>query len=782
MGDVAIQASGLGKSYKLGLSAALRHRCARACRKERGGTAGRLAGRGERREVDVLWALRDVSFADPERRSRRPDRPQRRRQEHAAEDPLADHRADHRLGRGHRPGRLAARGRHRLPPGADRARERLPQRRDPRHAPRRDPQALRRDRRLRRHRALPRHPGEALLERHVRCGSPSPSPPTSSRRSCSSTRCSRSATPPSSASRWRRWPRWPGRGGRSSSSPTTWRRSRRSASAASCSSAAGRLPTLRSRRRSTSYLRALERSASEDLLDRTDRDGRGWKESRVRRLGVYDAESGQADVVVGGPPGEDRGRADRGAADDGVPADDPQQPRPPVDDARQRALGAGRRRATPGWAADRVRIDSLPLVPGRYRIDVLLKGRQEIQDGLQAAAFFDVEPGVIERAADAGGGRPTATSSCRIAGCFRPKRTGRPQWADARAGARPCCNAAAGGGPVAPDRSRGTLDRRPRQPPDRPERRRRSPARGQPLRRRVRMRGRGRDLRRPDRSGLDRDDEELAHQRGQAAAERELLAGRRRGRSGPQRRRLPERDSRVRVRARAGRPLRDPRPALGGAAVRTGLRPARAARRRRRSRPSGSRWRRNTAPTAACSSTSTTSPTTSTGPAGRSPASSTTTGWAGTRRSACRNCSPPCAQPAPASRCCSAGSIGRATSAAGSATARSTPPTLSSRRNHTYDFSACGRRCRDTLARIARRFPVVTGELGEGDCRRRYVNSYMDWADRHGISYLGWAWNTGGRWDCGGGPSLIESYDGHPTRYGAGLRKHLRRIAASERR
>lgn len=102
--------------------------------------------------------------------------------------------------------------------------------------------------------------------------------------------------------------------------------------------------------------------------------------------------------------------------------------------------------------------------------------------------------------------------------------------------------------------------------------------------------------------------------------------------------------------------------------------------------------------------------------------------------------------------------------------------------NHTYDFSACGRRCRDTLARIARRFPVVTGELGEGDCRRRYVNSYMDWADRHGISYLGWAWNTGGRWDCGGGPSLIESYDGHPTRYGAGLRKHLRRIAASERR
>jgi hypothetical protein len=36
---------------------------------------------------------------------------------------------------------------------------------------------------------------------------------------------------------------------------------------------------------------------------------------------------------------------------------------------------------------------------GRYRVDVLLKGRNQIQDGLQAALFFDVHPGVV-------GGRP----------------------------------------------------------------------------------------------------------------------------------------------------------------------------------------------------------------------------------------------------------------------------------------------------------------------------------------------------------------------------------------
>jgi lipopolysaccharide transport system ATP-binding protein len=38
---------------------------------------------------------------------------------------------------------------------------------------------------------------------------------------------------------------------------------------------------------------------------------------------------------------------------------------------------------------------AVPLLPGRYRIDVLLKARNQIQDGLVAAAFFDVEPGVL---------------------------------------------------------------------------------------------------------------------------------------------------------------------------------------------------------------------------------------------------------------------------------------------------------------------------------------------------------------------------------------------------
>ncbi|HEX5713235.1 MAG TPA: glycoside hydrolase family 5 protein [Solirubrobacterales bacterium] len=96
--------------------------------------------------------------------------------------------------------------------------------------------------------------------------------------------------------------------------------------------------------------------------------------------------------------------------------------------------------------------------------------------------------------------------------------------------------------------------------------------------------------------------------------------------------------------------------------------------------------------------------------------------------------------------------------------------------NHTYDFSLCDSVCRQTLARIARHVPVVTGELGQGDCSHWYIDPYMKWADRHGISYLGWNWGTGGRWTCTGGPSLISDWAGSPTAFGKGFREHLRRL------
>lgn len=96
---------------------------------------------------------------------------------------------------------------------------------------------------------------------------------------------------------------------------------------------------------------------------------------------------------------------------------------------------------------------------------------------------------------------------------------------------------------------------------------------------------------------------------------------------------------------------------------------------------------------------------------------------------------------------------------------------------HIYNFSQCSTSsCWDrTIAPVAAAVPVVTGEVGEDDCAGSFVNSYLPWADAHGVSYLGWTWNT---WGCGSGPALISAYDGTPTTFGAAVRQHLAGLAS----
>ncbi len=80
----------------------------------------------------------------------------------------------------------------------------------------------------------------------------------------------------------------------------------------------------------------------------------------------------------------------------------------------------------------------------------------------------------------------------------------------------------------------------------------------------------------------------------------------------------------------------------------------------------------------------------------------------------------------------------------------------------------------DVLARVARKVPLLTGEMGEFDCGQSFIDRYMSWADTTGISYLGWAWDAG--WSCSNGPALITSWIGTPTAYGVGLEDHLRTL------
>ncbi|HZU88322.1 MAG TPA: cellulase family glycosylhydrolase [Stellaceae bacterium] len=91
-----------------------------------------------------------------------------------------------------------------------------------------------------------------------------------------------------------------------------------------------------------------------------------------------------------------------------------------------------------------------------------------------------------------------------------------------------------------------------------------------------------------------------------------------------------------------------------------------------------------------------------------------------------------------------------------------------------------------TIAALALHVPVVAGEFGEFDCRTTYTEPFMKWADRQGISYLGWAWKVaGGRQLCGVFPALLAAgsndafpfdasyYAARPNAYGAGLKRHL---------
>ena len=97
---------------------------------------------------------------------------------------------------------------------------------------------------------------------------------------------------------------------------------------------------------------------------------------------------------------------------------------------------------------------------------------------------------------------------------------------------------------------------------------------------------------------------------------------------------------------------------------------------------------------------------------------------------------------------------------------------------HSYNSTACNTQsCWDSeIAPVAKQVPLVVGEIGEYDCAHSYIDSLMAWLDSHAQSYLAWTWDT---WDCRGGPSLITSYNGTPTPFGAGYQAHLAALAST---
>jgi lipopolysaccharide transport system ATP-binding protein len=153
----------------------------------------------------------------------------------------------------------------------------------------------------------------------------------------------------------------------------------------------------------TSYLRGVERAGHVALEDRTDR--RGWHDVLLSR------------VEIGGGEGAllATGRPARFAFHTRV--EDPSTHRrlsckftilnalgQPVATLESEDRGPHDVEDPGNRDSFVCEIDALPLVPGRYRVDVEIHGRSNLQDGVEGAAMFDVEQGTLEGRPVAGGG------------------------------------------------------------------------------------------------------------------------------------------------------------------------------------------------------------------------------------------------------------------------------------------------------------------------------------------------------------------------------------------
>jgi lipopolysaccharide transport system ATP-binding protein len=145
------------------------------------------------------------------------------------------------------------------------------------------------------------------------------------------------------------------------------------------------------------YLRSLENVASQSLLERGDR--RGWNEIVLSRVEIVGSHGGTGRLVTG----ESAKLAFHLTAFNGTGAVSHLSCSFTILD--RLGLPVTTLSSAPPTADDRdhttlidcfeCTIDELLLVAGRYRLDVTIRGRNQIQDHVEGAAFFDVEEGLF---------------------------------------------------------------------------------------------------------------------------------------------------------------------------------------------------------------------------------------------------------------------------------------------------------------------------------------------------------------------------------------------------
>jgi lipopolysaccharide transport system ATP-binding protein len=139
------------------------------------------------------------------------------------------------------------------------------------------------------------------------------------------------------------------------------------------------------------YLRRLEENVSEDLLVRTDRRGR--QGSMLSRVEV-EGPDGTGRLVTGSPA-RFRFHVTDLLSRMSCKFTIYNHLGQPVGTLVSEVPTAADRYERDGKPFFECLIDELPLVPGRYRIDVVIKGRRHLQDDVEAAAVFDVDQGLL---------------------------------------------------------------------------------------------------------------------------------------------------------------------------------------------------------------------------------------------------------------------------------------------------------------------------------------------------------------------------------------------------
>lgn len=140
------------------------------------------------------------------------------------------------------------------------------------------------------------------------------------------------------------------------------------------------------------YLQELENSASNNLLERTDRRGKG--KTRLSRVDVFSGDDCSTTLATGSPArfvfyvtNEQPQMSCSFTIYD-------QYGQPVTNFNSKKHISED---LTPSSKRDKIicDIDELLLLPGRYRINVAITSEGELQDHLEAATILEVEPGYI---------------------------------------------------------------------------------------------------------------------------------------------------------------------------------------------------------------------------------------------------------------------------------------------------------------------------------------------------------------------------------------------------